>query len=58
MGGVQRRVSDHTAGGWWTSLSGCEPTEAGSKTIVIPPMQRFGPSGIAPLMERLREDKL
>ena len=44
--------------GWWTSLSGCEPTEAGSKTMVIPSAQRFGPSGIAPLMERLRENKL
>ena len=40
--------------GWWASLSEPEPTDAGSKTIVIPTAQRFGRSGIAPLMARLR----
>ena len=39
---------------WWTSLSGSEPMDAGSKTIVIPTAQRLGPSGIVPLMARLR----
>ena len=42
---------------WWASLSGSEPTDAGSKTIVIPTAQRLGPSGIVPLMARLRGEK-
>ena len=40
--------------GWWEWLSESEPTDAGSKTIVIPTAQRLGVSGIAPLMARLR----
>ncbi len=36
--------------GWWTSLSGRDPTEGESKTIVIPEQQRIGASGLAPLM--------
>lgn len=42
---------------WWASLSECEPTDAASKTIVIPTKQRFGRSGIAPLMARLRRHR-
>ena len=44
--------------GWWKSLSGSEPTDAGSKTIVIPTAQRLGVSGIAPLTARLRGEQL
>ena len=40
--------------GWWASLSGREPTDADSKTIVIPTTQRLGAGGIAPLMEWIR----
>ena len=40
--------------GWWASRSGREPTDAGSKTIVIPPKQRIGPGGITPLMAHPR----
>ena len=36
--------------GWWTSLSGCTPTDAESKTVVIPATQRIDMSGLAPLM--------
>ena len=36
--------------GWWTSLSGRDPTEGETKTIVIPQEQRIGVSGLAPLM--------
>ena len=43
--------------GWWESLSGSEPTDAGSKTIVIPTAQRLGLAGIAPLMAQLRGEK-
>ena len=35
---------------WWTSLSGRDPTEGETKTIVIPQEQRIGVSGLAPLM--------
>ena len=42
--------------GWWESLSGSEPTDAGSKTILIPSAQRLGSRGIAPVMARLRGD--
>lgn len=42
--------------GWWISLSEREPTEAGSKMVVIPTAQRIGPSGITPLIEQLREE--
>ena len=44
--------------GWWASLSGSEPTDAGSETIVIPTAQRLGPCGIAPLIPWLKGDKL
>ena len=40
--------------GWWTSLSRCAPTDAESKTVVIPATQRIDMSGIAPLMALLR----
>ena len=36
--------------GWWTSLSRCTPTDAESKTVVIPATQRIDMSGLAPLM--------
>ena len=36
--------------GWWESLSGSEPTDGGSRTIVIPTARRLGPCGIAPLI--------
>ena len=36
--------------GWWASLSGHEPTEGATKTIVIPQEQRIGASGLAQLM--------
>lgn len=41
--------------GWWASLSGHEPTEGATKTIVIPQEQRIGASGLAPLMAVARE---
>ena len=40
--------------GWWASLPGSEPTDAASRMIVVPTVQRFGPGGIAPLTARLR----
>ena len=43
---------------WWASLSGSEPTDAGSKTIVITTAQRLGPCGIAPLIPWLKGEKL
>lgn len=36
--------------GRWTSLSGRTPTDAESKTVVIPATQRIDMSGLAPLM--------
>lgn len=36
--------------GWWISLSGRTPTDAESKTVVIPATQRIDMSGLAPLM--------
>jgi hypothetical protein len=43
--------------GWWAELSGCEATDARSKTIVVPTAQRLGQAGIAPLMARLKGEK-
>ncbi len=43
--------------GWWASLPGSEPTDAASRMIVVPTVQRFGPDGIAPLTARLRGQK-
>ena len=43
---------------WWASLSGFEPTDAGSKKIVIPTGQRLGQTGVAPLMAGLRKGQL
>lgn len=40
--------------GWWASLSGHDPTEGETKTIVIPEEQRIGASGLAPLMTAAR----
>ncbi|MDE0101241.1 MAG: DUF4365 domain-containing protein [Bryobacterales bacterium] len=41
--------------GWWCSLSGQEPMDAGSRTIVIPSSQRISGSGLAPLFAQVRE---
>lgn len=41
--------------GWWCSLAGQDPTNAGSKTIVVPPSQRISGSGLAPLFRHARE---
>ncbi len=40
--------------GWWISLAGRDPLDAGSATVVIPRTQRFGQSGLAPLFAHLR----
>ena len=40
--------------GWWASLWRLDPTDAESKTIVIPREQRFDTAGIVPLMTLLR----
>lgn len=40
--------------GWWISLAGREPLDAGSATVVIPRTQRFGQSGLAPLFAHSR----
>ena len=42
--------------GWWTSLSGHDPTEGETKTVVIPDEQRIAASGLAPLMAATRID--
>lgn len=41
--------------GWWLSLAGREPVDAGSATVVIPSSQRIGRLGLAPLFEYVRE---
>ena len=41
--------------GWWLSLAGRDPMDAGSRTIVIPSSQRIGGSGLAPLFAQVRE---
>ena len=41
--------------GWWLSLSGQDPMDAGSRTIVIPSSQRIEGSGLAPLFAQVRE---
>jgi len=40
--------------GWWTSIASRVPTDAESKTVVIPATQRIDMSGLAPLMARQR----
>ena len=40
--------------GWWMSLAGRDPLDAGSATVVIPRAQRFGQSGLGPLFAHLR----
>ena len=39
---------------WWLSLRGGAPTEAGSKTVVIPDTQRFTETSLEQLMNRAR----
>ena len=41
--------------GWWRSLAGQDPVDAGSRTIVIPSSQRIGGSGLAPVFAQVRE---
>ena len=41
--------------GWWLSLAGREPVDAGSKTVVIPRTHRIGESGLTPLFAHFRE---
>lgn len=41
--------------GWWVSLTGQDPMDAGSRTIVRPSSQRIGSSGLAPLFAQVRE---
>ena len=41
--------------GWWLSLAGGEPVDAGSRTVVIPRTHRIGESRLAPLFTHSRE---
>ena len=41
--------------GWWLSLAGWDPIDAGSRTVVIPSSQRIESSGLAPLFKQARD---
>lgn len=41
--------------GWWLSLAGRDPLDAGSRTVVIPRHNRIGELGLAPLFAHVRE---
>ena len=41
--------------GWWLSLAGQDPMDAGSRTIVIPSSQRIDGLGLAPLFAQVRD---
>lgn len=41
--------------GWWLSLAGQNPMDAGSATVVLPPSQRIGTHGLGPLFAHVRD---